>query len=172
MAYKVALVVGSDSDLPVVLDAFSVFDEFGIAYEARVLSAHRAPIEVAEFARSARDKGFGVIIAAAGLAAHLPGVIAAHTTLPVIGLPIKAGALAGQDALYSIVQMPPGVPVASVGIDNARNAALLAVQILAVADPALESKLFNYKTRMRDSVLARDATVREKGVKGYLESKK
>ena len=143
-----------------------------MGYDVRVLSAHRAPDATSEFARTARSEGYGVIIGAAGLAAHLPGVIAAHTTLPVIGLPVASGPLAGQDALLAIVQMPPGVPVASVGIGAARNAALLALEILSVSDEKLGRALSAYRDKMNAGVLARDAMVREKGVRGYLESLK
>ncbi len=170
--HKVLIVTGSDSDLPVIQEACSILEEFGVDYSVRVLSAHRAPDYVAELAKCARENGFGVIIAAAGLAAHLPGVVAAHTTLPVIGLPIKSGALAGQDALYSIVQMPPGVPVGCVGINAARNAGLLAVQILSVSDSSLAEAFCEFKRAMQDGVLRKDARVQKTGVKGYLEASK
>jgi len=153
---KVAIVMGSDSDLPIVSDAVKTIREFGVTVEAHVISAHRTPEEAADFAKSARDNGIGVIIAAAGKAAHLGGVIAAFTTLPVIGLPIKSSTMDGLDSLLSIVQMPSGVPVASVAIDGAKNAGLLAVQILAVADAGLAKKLADYKEDMRQSVLKKD----------------
>lgn len=142
---QVGLIMGSDSDWPQVKKAADVLDRFGVTWEAVVASAHRSPERVTRWVREAPERGVQVVIAAAGLAAHLPGVVAAQTTLPVIGLPIEAGALAGVDALYSVVQMPPGVPVASVGINGGRNAGLLAVQILAVADPELRQKLSLYK---------------------------
>jgi len=160
---KVAIIAGSDSDLPVVSETCKTLEEFGVTYVVRIMSAHRTPDAVASFAAAVRSEGFGVIISAAGLAAHLPGVIAAHTTLPIIGLPIGSGPLGGQDALYSIVQMPPGVPVACVGINAARNAALLAVEILAIADESLALGLERYRDKMKASVLAKDAALQEKG---------
>ena len=138
---KVAVIMGSASDLPVVRKAVGVLEEFGVPAEVHVYSAHRTPEEAREFARSAREKGFGAIIAAAGMAAHLAGALAANTTLPVIGVPIKSNTLDGIDALLSTVQMPTGIPVATVAIDGAANAALLSVQILAVEDSALAEKL-------------------------------
>ncbi|MDR0916082.1 MAG: 5-(carboxyamino)imidazole ribonucleotide mutase [Oscillospiraceae bacterium] len=149
---KVAVLMGSDSDLAVVSDAIKQLKALDIPVSARVISAHRTPDDAAAFAKSARADGFGVIIAAAGLAAHLAGVIAAHTTLPVIGIPIKSGALNGLDALLATVMMPPGVPVATVGVDNAKNAALLAAQILALSDDALAVRLETLKTEMADGV--------------------
>ena len=146
---KVAVVYGSNSDSTVMQGAFEILDEFGVSYESAVLSAHRQPELTAEFACAAASKGIKVIIAGAGLAAALPGVIAAHTTLPVIGVPIGEGALNGVDALYSIVQMPRGIPVATVGISNSENAALLAVEILATADKALEEKLNDYRRKLK-----------------------
>jgi len=146
---KVAIVYGSTSDEKIMQGAFDILDEFEVAYESAVLSAHRQPDETAAFARSASSKGIKVIIAGAGLAAALPGVIAAHTTIPVIGVPIGAGPLNGVDALYSIVQMPKGIPVATVGISNAKNAALLAVEILAVADDDLVRKLQDYREKRK-----------------------
>jgi len=157
---KVAIIMGSDSDLPIVSEACKTLDEFSVKYDVRIISAHRTPETAASFARTARHDGFRVIIAAAGLAAHLAGVLAAYTTLPVIGLPIGSGPLAGQDALLSIVQMPPGIPVASVGINAARNAALLAVEILASSDESLADALESYREKMKASVLAKDAAVR------------
>ena len=129
---KVAVIMGSDSDLPVVEKAFPVLREYGVEFEAHVFSAHRSPDQVRDFVSSARNNGFGVIIAAAGMAAHLAGSVAAHTTLPVIGIPVKSAVLDGMDALLATVQMPPGMPVATVAVDGAYNAALLAVQILGV----------------------------------------
>ena len=154
--------MGSDSDLPVVEKAVSQLKELGIPVEAHVMSAHRTPEESAEFARSARRNGFGVILAAAGKAAHLAGVLAAHTTLPVIGIPIRSGAMNGLDALLSTAQMPAGVPVAAVGIDEAQNAALLAARMLAIEDAALAEKLDERREAMRQAVLRKDADLRKR----------
>lgn len=145
---EIAVIYGSKSDESVIQSAFDVLKEFGIEYESEVLSAHRQPDATANFAKSAADKGIKVIIAGAGLAAALPGVIAAHTTLPVIGIPISGGPLNGVDALYAIVQMPKGIPVATVGIGNAKNAALLAIQILALSDEKLSQKLSEYRASL------------------------
>ena len=141
MAKKVAIIMGSDSDLPVVKKAFAELDKLNISYEVHVLSAHRTPELVAEFSKNAKKNGFGVIISAAGKAAHLGGVIAAYTTLPVIGVPIKSSTLDGMDALLATVQMPTGVPVATVAIDGAANAAILAAQMLALSDDTLAAQL-------------------------------
>ena len=138
---KVGIVMGSDSDLPVISKAVDVLREFEVPFEVHVYSAHRTPAEAADFARSAREKGFGVIIAAAGMAAHLAGVLAAGTILPVIGIPCRSAVLDGMDALLSTVQMPSGIPVATVAIDGGSNAALLALEILALSDEALAGKL-------------------------------
>lgn len=159
---KVAVIMGSDSDLPVMKTCFSTLAGFGVEYEAHVMSAHRTPDRAAEFAKEAVSEGFGVIIAAAGKAAHLGGVLAAHTTLPVIGIPIKSSALDGLDALLSTVQMPSGIPVACVAIDGAANAALLAVQILAVGEPSLAKKLADFKANMSDEVTEKDRGLGEK----------
>ena len=148
--------MGSDSDLPVIRKATDTLRALGIPFEAHVYSAHRTPDEAMAFARSAKENGFGVIIAAAGMAAHLAGAIAANTTLPVIGIPIKASALEGIDALLSTVQMPAGVPVATVAIDGAANAAFLAVQILAVSDDALMDKMKAYRSAQTAKVLEAD----------------
>ena len=153
---KVAVIMGSDSDLPVVQDAVVTLKKLGIPVEAHVLSAHRTPVEAGQFAASAREEGFGVIIAAAGKAAHLAGVLAAHTTLPVIGIPIKGSALDGLDALLATVQMPSGVPVATVAINGAENAALLAAQMLALSDQELADKLAQRKAEMAASVKKKD----------------
>lgn len=147
---KIAVVYGSTSDDKIMQGAFEILDEFGVSYESAVISAHRQPEKTADFALNAASNGIKVIIAGAGLAAALPGVIAAHTILPVIGVPIGAGALNGVDALYSIVQMPKGIPVATVGISNAKNAALLAVEILALADDELAGKLLEYRRKMKE----------------------
>ncbi|MDD2483993.1 MAG: 5-(carboxyamino)imidazole ribonucleotide mutase [Eubacteriales bacterium] len=154
---KVGLIMGSDSDYPVVKGAAAIFESLNIPYEMRVLSAHRTPAQVTAFSSQARDNGFGVIIAAAGKAAHLAGVIAAHTTLPVIGIPMKSSTFDGMDALLSTVQMPKGIPVATVAVDGAENAALLAAQILAVYDKELFEKLSAMRQKMTDDVLAKDA---------------
>jgi 5-(carboxyamino)imidazole ribonucleotide mutase len=161
MTRKVAIVIGSDSDLPVVSGAIKQLKEFGIPFAARVISAHRTPAQAEAFARGAADAGFGVIIAAAGKAAHLGGVIATHTTLPVIGLPISASILDGLDSLLAIVQMPPGVPVATVAIDGAQNAAILAAQILALSDGALAEKLKAHKFAMAEKVMEKDRLLQE-----------
>jgi len=147
---KIAVVYGSTSDDKIMQGAFEILDEFGVSYESAVISAHRQPEKTADFAQNAASNGIKVIIAGAGLAAALPGVIAAHTTIPVIGVPIGGGALNGVDALYAIVQMPKGIPVATVGISNAKNAALLAVEILAVADDELAGKLQEYRRKMKE----------------------
>ncbi len=162
MQDKVLVIMGSDSDFPVMETCFRHLTDFGISFEAKICSAHRTPELAAELARTAADRGFGVIIAAAGLAAHLPGVLAAQTILPVIGVPVKSGALAGQDALYAIVQMPTGIPVATVAIDGAANAAILAAQILALQDEQLAGRLHRFKTRMADSVAERQKRLEEK----------
>ena len=156
---KVAVIMGSDSDLPVVEKGIEVLHSFGVPTEVHVFSAHRTPAECAEFTRAARDNGFGVIIAAAGMAAHLAGAIAANTTLPVIGIPCKGPNFDGMDALLSTVQMPSGIPVATVAVNGAKNAALLACQILAVEDKELQEKLDNDRKSSADGVLAKDRTV-------------
>lgn len=159
---KAAVIMGSDSDLPVVEKAFGVFAEFGIPYEVHVFSAHRTPEEAKAFTESARKNGFGVLIAAAGMAAHLAGAIAANTLLPVIGIPIKSGGLGGTDALLSTVQMPSGIPVATVAIDGAKNAAYLAAEILAVSDDALYEKLVVSRKAASDAVLKKNAEISAK----------
>lgn len=161
MAKKVAVIMGSDSDFPVVKAAVEKLKSFGVPYEVRVMSAHRTPDAAAEFSKNAAANGFGVIIAAAGMAAHLGGVLAAHTTLPVIGIPIRSAALDGMDALLATVQMPPGVPVATVGINAAANAGVLAVQMLALSDPALAEALTKMKQDMADGVAKKDAALQE-----------
>jgi phosphoribosylaminoimidazole carboxylase PurE protein len=152
MAAVVAVIMGSESDLEVMQDALRALDELGIEREAHILSAHRTPEAVARFAAGARERGLKVIIAGAGMAAHLAGAVAAHTTLPVIGVPIAGGSLGGLDALLSTVQMPGGVPVATVGINRARNAAVLAAEILALSDAHLRAKLDELKQVMADDV--------------------
>ncbi len=148
MAPLVGIVMGSDSDMKIMEKAGEVLDRFGVAYEIEVMSAHRAPQRVTEYATTAEERGIRVIIAGAGLAAHLPGVVAAHTPLPVIGVPLYNDALGGADALYSCVQMPPGVPVATVAVGGSKNAAVLAVQILASGDDTLRTKLRDYKKEL------------------------
>jgi 5-(carboxyamino)imidazole ribonucleotide mutase len=144
----VGIIMGSDSDLPALQPAAAICAEFGIAFELRVVSAHRTPQDMAEYARTAHERGLKVIIAGAGGAAHLPGMVAAFSPLPVIGVPVQSAALSGWDSLLSIVQMPPGVPVATVAIGGGKNAGLLAVQILAAHDPALLQKIVDYKAEL------------------------
>ena len=156
---KVGIIMGSDSDLPVLKGAAKTLDALGIPYEAHVYSAHRTPDEAQKFAREARDNGFGVIIAAAGMAAHLAGIIAANTTLPVIGIPCKSNTLDGIDALLSTVQMPSGIPVATVAINGGVNAALLAAEILAVTDGEIAGKLEQKRKADRERVIEKDASV-------------
>ena len=156
---KVGIVMGSDSDPPVIEKAVKILRELEIPFEAHVYSAHRTPLEARDFAVSARERGFGVIIAAAGMAAHLAGAIAANTTLPVIGIPCKGPALDGMDALLSTVQMPSGIPVATVGVNNGANAALLAAQILAVEDASLAARLAAKRAADAAAVLEKDACI-------------
>lgn len=148
----VGILMGSDSDLPVMEKAAEALKEMGVAYEIDISSAHRLPEKTAGYAKTARERGLEVLIAGAGMAAHLAGVLAAHTTLPVIGVPLKSGALEGVDALYSTVQMPPGVPVATVGIDGAKNAAYLACEILSIKYPEIAKKLEDFRSRTRKSL--------------------
>ena len=159
---KVGIIMGSDSDLPVIKKAVDVLREFSVPFEVHVYSAHRTPGEAAEFSRSARDNGFGVIIAAAGMAAHLAGAIAANTTLPVIGIPCKSAVLDGIDALLATVQMPSGIPVATVAIDGGSNAALLSLEILAVSDEELAKKLDEKRRSNARAVLEKDAAIMER----------
>ncbi len=159
---KIAIVMGSDSDLPKVEKAVKVLAEYGVPYEVHVLSAHRTPDEAAAFATDARKNGIGAIIAAAGKAAHLAGALAARTTLPVVGIPIKCDNLDGVDALYSTVQMPSGIPVATVAIDGAANAALLCIEMLAITDEALAAKLEGAREAGRQAVLAKNKAIEEK----------
>lgn len=156
---KVAIIMGSDSDLPVVEKAVNTLKEFGVAYEVHVFSAHRTPEESKEFSKNAAENGFGAIIAAAGMAAHLAGAIAANTVLPVIGIPVKSQTLDGMDALLSTVQMPSGIPVATVAINGAVNAALLAIQILAVNDAELYEKLVNHRRAGYEKVIEKNKAV-------------
>ena len=159
---KVAIIMGSDSDFPIVAGAIRTLKEFSVPYEVHVMSAHRTPALAAEFSSKARENGFGAIIAAAGKAAHLAGVLAAHTTLPVIGIPVKSSTLDGLDALLATVQMPKGIPVATVAIDGADNAALLAVQMLAIYDNALAQKLLQAKQEMNEGVVKKDIAIQDK----------
>ena len=156
---KIGIIMGSDSDLPVVEKAMTTLDEFGVPYEVHVFSAHRTPVEAKEFSANARANGFGAIIAAAGKAAHLAGAIAANTTLPVIGIPVKSSTLDGLDALLSTLQMPAGIPVATVAIDGAANAALLAIQILSVSDDEVAAKLDAQRKAASENVLKKNADI-------------
>ena len=158
---KAAVIMGSDSDLPVVEKCINELKKYGVPVEAHVYSAHRTPEEAIDFARNAEENGFGVLISAAGKAAHLGGVLAANTVLPVIGIPIKASALEGVDALLSTVQMPPGIPVASVAIDGAKNAAILAVEMLAISDEGLNRKLKEEREKAHKDVIEKDRKVNE-----------
>lgn len=158
---KVAVIMGSDSDLPVVKKATDILAEFSVPFEVRVLSAHRTPVEAAEFARSARSNGFGVMICAAGMAAHLAGAFAANCSLPIIGIPVKSKYLDGVDALLSTVQMPTGMPVATVAIDGAANAALLSIQMLAIADEDLSRKYDEYRKKATAKVLEKDIEIQK-----------
>ena len=153
---KAAIIMGSKSDYPVVQKAEAMQENFGVEYETRIISAHRTPRQAEEFASNAEANGFGVIIAAAGKAAHLAGVLAATTPLPVIGIPMKSSTLDGLDSLLSVVQMPKGVPVATVAIDGAENAAILAVQMLAAADPQLRQKIKDFKKQQEEDIVALD----------------
>ena len=165
MSLLISIVMGSDSDLPIVNETFKILDEFQVGYEKRILSAHRTPKEVSDWALNLEDLGFKVVIAAAGGAAHLAGVVAAHTVLPVIGLPIPGKNLAGADSLYSMVMMPGGIPVGVVGLGSggARNAALLAIAILALEDSQLKDTLKLYRERQRQTVLTKDSKLQEEG---------
>lgn len=156
---KVGIIMGSDSDLPIIQKCVDMLNKLDIPYTVHVYSAHRTPEEAASFTKSAKENGYGVIIAAAGMAAHLAGAIAANTTLPVIGIPCKSAALDGMDALLSTVQMPTGIPVATVAINGGGNAALLAAQILALSDEALANKLENMREDNKNAVLAKDAKI-------------
>lgn len=153
---KVGILMGSDSDLPIIKKAAEVCKEFGVDYEMRVISAHRNPMDAIEYASKAHLRGIKVIIAGAGGAAHLPGVLAGNTPLPVIGVPVLAKSLSGMDSLFSIVQMPPGVPVACVGIDGAKNAGLLAMQIIGTGEPAMMDKFVNYKKMLSEESRAKN----------------
>jgi len=166
---KVAVAMGSDSDLKTLQPGIKILDQFGITSEVRILSAHRTPIEMMNFAQNAETNGFKVIIAGAGGAAHLPGMIAALTTLPVIGVPVKSKALSGVDSMHSILQMPAGIPVATVAIEGGLNAGLLAIQILAINDSNLNEKLLKYRSELHDFVVNKDKILKEIGTQTYLE---
>ena len=159
---KVAVIMGSDSDFAVMSKAVTVLKEYGIPFEVHVYSAHRTPMQAAEFSSKAKENGFGVIIAGAGMAAALAGVLAAHTTLPVIGVPLKSAALEGTDALLATVMMPSGIPVATVAIDGAKNAAYLAAEIIALGDDALAAKIAADRKAQSDGVLAKDKSIQDK----------
>lgn len=165
---KIGVVLGSDSDLTMVEPAFEIWRQLGIEFEVDIISAHRTPALATSYTQTATSRGISIIVAAAGLAAHLPGVLAAQTVIPVIGLPIASGALNGTDALYSIVQMPPGIPVATVGINNAANAAYLAAQILAVSSEDLRQRLLDYRDSLVQKVKDKNFTLREQGIPGFI----
>jgi len=169
---RIGIVMGSDSDLAIMKDAGDILQEFAIEYEYTICSAHRLPAETAAYAKEARDRGIEVIIAGAGGAAHLPGVIASYTLLPVIGVPIKTSSLSGIDSLYSIVQMPRGIPVATVAINGSANAALLALQILALYDESIWQRLQEYRSQMAREVREKDQKLQGLGADAYLKSKK
>lgn len=164
---KVGIVMGSDSDMPVMAKAADILEELGISYEITIISAHREPDVFFEYAKSAEDKGFKVIIAGAGMAAHLPGMCAAIFPMPVIGIPMHTTSLGGQDSLYSIVQMPSGIPVATVAINGGANAGILAAKILATSDSGLLERLKEYSVSLKEGVQAKDARLQETGYKNY-----
>ncbi len=166
---QVGIVMGSDSDMPVMAKAADILEELGVSYEMTIISAHREPDVFFEYARTAEEKGFKVIIAGAGMAAHLPGMCAAIFPMPVIGIPMHTTSLGGRDSLYSIVQMPSGIPVATVAINGGQNAGLLAAKILATSDSALLDKLKAYSQRLKEQVVAKDAKLQEIGYKEYLK---
>ncbi|MBR6307301.1 MAG: 5-(carboxyamino)imidazole ribonucleotide mutase [Lachnospiraceae bacterium] len=163
----VSIVMGSDSDMPVMAKAADILEEFGISYEMRIISAHREPDTFFEYAKTAEERGVKVIIAGAGMAAHLPGMCAAIFPMPVIGIPMHTTSLGGKDSLYSIVQMPSGIPVATVAINGGQNAGLLAVKMLAVSDAGLLNKLKDYTQKMKEAVEKKDANLQENGYKNY-----
>ena len=167
---QVGIVMGSDSDMPVMAKAADILEELGVSYEMTIISAHREPDVFFEYAKSAEEKGFKVIIAGAGKAAHLPGMCAAIFPMPVIGVPMKTSDLGGVDSLYSIVQMPSGIPVATVAIGGGQNAGILAAKILAVSDPALLERLKEYSKSLKESVQEKDAKLKEVGYKKYLKA--
>ena len=165
---KVGIVMGSDSDMPVMAKAAEVLEELGIEYEMNIISAHREPEEFFKYAKSAEERGYKVIIAGAGKAAHLPGMCAAIFSMPVVGIPMKTSDLGGVDSLYSIVQMPSGIPVATVAINGGANAGILAAKILATSDTALLDKLKAYSAKLKDQVVAKDEKLQAEGYKAFL----
>ncbi|MBE5902124.1 MAG: 5-(carboxyamino)imidazole ribonucleotide mutase [Lachnospiraceae bacterium] len=167
----VGIVMGSDSDLPIMSKAADILDELGVSYEMTIISAHREPDVFFDYAKTAEEKGFKVIIAGAGMAAHLPGMCAAIFPMPVIGIPMHTTSLGGRDSLYSIVQMPSGIPVATVAINGGANAGLLAAKILATSDEALLKRLKDYSAKLKEQVEAKDAKLKEVGRKAYMEQK-
>ncbi len=164
---QVGIVMGSDSDMPVMAKAADILEELGVSYEMKIISAHREPDVFFEYAKTAEERGFKVIIAGAGMAAHLPGMCAAIFPMPVIGIPMHTTSLGGRDSLYSIVQMPSGIPVATVAINGGANAGLLAAKILATSDDALLAKLKNYSAKLKEQVMAKDAKLQETGYREY-----
>lgn len=168
---QVGILMGSDSDMEIMSQAARILDDLKISYDILILSAHRSPEETAKYAKDAKDKGFKVIIAGAGGAAALPGVIAALTSLPVIGVPIETKTMQGIDSLFSIVSMPPGVPVATVGINSAKNAAILAAQIIGLCDAQISQKITLYKNNLKKEVLAKNDRLQKIGLKKYLKTK-
>ncbi len=167
----VGIIMGSDSDLSIMQEVAKVLDEFEISHEVMIVSAHRTPDRLVEYAKSAESRELKVIVAGAGGSAHLPGMTAAMTMLPVIGVPIETKTTRGIDSLFSIVQMPPGIPVATVGINGAKNAGILAAQIIGTGDPEVRAKVKAYKEKMAKDIVAKDAELQEKGFKKYLEEK-
>ncbi len=168
----VGIIMGSDSDLPVMQEAAKIFESFSVPYEISVVSAHRTPERAHQYAKTAHERGLRAIIAGAGGAAHLAGVMAAHTTIPVIGVPIHSAGLGGVDSLYSTVQMPPGIPVATVAVNGAKNAGILAVQMLAIKDDALTQKLVEYKKKMNDDITKKAEKLEREGFEKYLKDGK
>ena len=169
---KVGIIMGSDSDLPVMQEAAAILSQLGVEYELTIVSAHRTPDRLVDYGKNAHNNGIGVVIAGAGGAAHLPGMIAAFTHLPVIGVPVKSSNMSGLDSLYSIVQMPPGVPVATVAINGARNAGILAAQIIGISNNEVAKSVIAFKESMNSDVLEKAAKVEEIGYQNYLNLKK
>lgn len=169
---KVGIIMGSDSDLPVMQEAAAILDKFKVEYELTIVSAHRTPDRLVDYGKNAHLRGIGVIIAGAGGAAHLPGMIAAFTHLPVIGVPVKSSNMSGLDSLYSIVQMPPGVPVATVAINGSKNAGILAAQILGISNQIIANEVMSFKNEMNQEVLNKATTVEEIGYQQYLDNQK
>lgn len=169
---KVGIIMGSDSDLPVMQEAAAILDKFKVEYELTVVSAHRTPDRLVDYGKNAHLRGIGVVIAGAGGAAHLPGMIAAFTHLPVIGVPVKSSNMSGLDSLYSIVQMPPGVPVATVAINGAKNAGILAAQILGITNESIANEVMSFKNEMNQEVLDKATSVEEIGYQQYLKNQK